>query len=185
MCSVLEADQCTQAVKYGKRRCLEISNGEAVMQKRKLEWKSRHKWSPILVKENMSGVVASVKADSCITDIAQFMRDERVGCVPVIEDGKIIGIITDRDITCRAIASGRDPATTTAEAIMTSDVSCCFEDDLLVKAAEIMAEKGVRRLPVLNQDEEMVGLLTADDLALHTDHLLLGNVIESIYEPHA
>jgi CBS domain-containing protein len=68
---------------------------------------------------------------------------------------------------------------------MTGDVSCCFEDDLLDKAAGIMAEKQVRRLPVLNRDEELVGLLTADDLAWHTDHGLLGTVIESVTEAHA
>ncbi len=155
------------------------------MQKRELKWKSRHKWTPVLVKENMSGEVASVEVDAYVTDIAQLMRAEGVGCVPVMEDGKLIGIITDRDIMCRVTASGDDPATTTAKAIMTSNVSYCFVDDLLAKAAGIMVENGVRRLPVLNQNEEMVGLLTADDLALHTDHMLLGNVIEGIYEPHA
>jgi CBS domain-containing protein len=68
---------------------------------------------------------------------------------------------------------------------MTGDVSCCFEDDLLVKAAGIMVEKQVRRLPVLNRDEDLVGLLTADDLAWHTDHILLGTVIQRVYEAHA
>jgi CBS domain-containing protein len=155
------------------------------MPRRELDWTSKHKWAPITVKENMSRDVASVEAETCVTDIAQLMRDQVIGCVPVKEDAKVIGIITDRDITCRVTSSGRDPATTTAKAIMTGDVSCCFEDDLLVKAAEIMAEKQVRRLPVLNRDEELVGLLTADDLAWHTDHMLLGAVIKSVYEAHA
>lgn len=155
------------------------------MARRELDWKSRHKWTPITVKENMSSDVASVDTETCLTDIAKLMRDQDVGCVPVKENGKVIGIITDRDVTCRLTAGGRDPATTTAKAIMTGDVSCCFEDDLLVKAAGIMAEKRVRRLPVLNRDEDLVGLLTADDLAWQTDQMLLGTVIKSVYEAHA
>ncbi len=155
------------------------------MPRRKLDWKSKHKWAPIKVQENMSRDVASVVVETCLTDIAKLMRDEDVGCVPVRENGKVIGIITDRDITCRVTASGRDPATITAKAIMTGDVSCCFEDDLLAEAAGIMAEKRVRRLPVLNREEYLVGLLTADDLAWHTDQMLLGTVIQRVYEAHA
>ena len=155
------------------------------MPRRELDWKSRHKWARITVKENMSSDVAAVDMETCLTDIAKLMRDQEVGCVPVKENGKVIGIITDRDVTCRVTASGRDPGTTIAKEIMTGDISCCFEDDLLVKAAGIMAEKRVRRLPVLNRDEELVGLLTTDDLAWHTDHLLLGTVIQSVYEGHA
>jgi len=155
------------------------------MPRRTLGWKSRHRWAPITVKENMSGDVVSVDSETCVTHIAKLMRDESVGCVPVKENGNLIGIITDRDITCRVTANGRDPATTKAKAVMTGDVSCCFEDDLLVDAAGIMEKERVRRLPVLNQDEELVGLLTADDLTWHTDHILLGTVMQSVSEPHA
>lgn len=147
------------------------------MARRELGWASKQKWAPITVKENMSRDVESVGAESCVMDVAQLMRDQVIGCVPVKKDGKVIGIITDRDITCRVTVSGRDPATTTAKEIMTSDVSCCFEDDTLTKAAEIMAEKRVRRLAVLNRDEDLVGLLTADDLAWQTDNMLLGKVV--------
>jgi CBS domain-containing protein len=155
------------------------------MPKRTLGWKSRHRWAPITVKENMSSDLVSVDPETCVTHIAKLMRDESVGCIPVKENGKLIGIITDRDITCRVTASGHDPATTTAKAVMTGDVSCCFEDDLLVDAAGIMEKERVRRLPVLNRDEELVGLLTADDLTWHTDHILLGTVMQSVSEPHA
>lgn len=154
------------------------------MQRRELKWTSRHKWTAIRVKENMSRDLVSVDPETCATDIAKLMLDEYVGCVPVKENGQVIGIITDRDITCRITAKGRDPATTTAKVIMTRDISCCFEDDLLLDAAKIMAEKHVRRLPVLNRDEELVGLLTADDLAYETDRQLISKVIESTYQPH-
>lgn len=155
------------------------------MHRRELKWTSSHKWAPVRVQENMSRDLVSVDPETCVTDIAKLMQDEYVGCVPVKENGEVIGIITDRDITCRITAKGRDPATTTAKVIMTRDISCCFEDDLLLDAAKIMAEKHVRRLPVLNRGEELVGMLTADDLAYETDRQLLGKVIESTYEPHS
>jgi CBS domain-containing protein len=161
------------------------SKGEVTMARRELDWKSRPNWANITVKENMSSDVVSVGPETCLRDIAKLMRDGGVGCVPIKENGKVIGIVTDRDITCRVTASSRDPGTTTAKAIMTGDVGCCFEDDLLSKAAGIMVEKQVRRLPVLNRNEELVGLLTADDLSWHTDKMLLGRVIESVSEAHA
>jgi CBS domain-containing protein len=132
----------------------------------------------------MSKDVTYVEPGMSVTDIAKLLSDEDIGCVPVKENGKVIGIITDRDITCRVTANDRDPATTTAKEIMTGDVSCCFEDDLLRDAAEVMEKKRIRRLPVVDRDEELVGLLTADDLAWHTDHTLLGEVIERVYEAH-
>ena len=129
--------------------------------------------------------VFTVTTGQTLSDAAQFMWDHDFGSVPVVDQShRVVGMITDRDITCRVTASGHNPATTTAKAIMTGDVSCCFEEDPLVKAAEIMEEKRVRRLPVHNQDEVLVALLTADDLAWHTDHTLLGEVIETVYEVH-
>lgn len=154
------------------------------MPRKELDWKSRHRWSPITVRENMSKQVADVNPGMCVRDIAKLLRDEEIGCVPVKENGKVIGIITDRDITCRVTAGDQDPATTTAKEIMSGDVSCCFEDDLLSDAAKVMEQRRVRRLPVLNREKELVGLLTADDLAWHTDHTLLGEVVERVYEGH-
>lgn len=154
------------------------------MRRRELEWSSRSIWAPISVKENMSKDVASVTAETCVAEIARRLRDEMIGCVPVTDGGKVVGIITDRDITCRVTAAGLDPVTTTAKAIMTTNVSVCFEDDLLGDAAKIMGDRRVRRLPVLDRNEELVGLLTADDLAWHTDSLLIGRVIGTVSEPH-
>lgn len=154
------------------------------MSRKELNWKSRHKWAPITVNENMSKNVKPIGPGICVIDIAKLLRDESIGCVPVTENDKVIGIITDRDITCRVTANDRNPATTIAKEIMTGDVSCCFEDDLLVDAARIMEKKRVRRLPVLDRKEELVGMLTADDLAWHTDHALLGEVVASVSEIH-
>jgi CBS domain-containing protein len=150
------------------------------MSKKEQNWKFWRKWGSIKVKENMSKDIRHVRPEMCVRDIANLFRDEKIGCVPVNENGKVIGIITDRDITCRVIAVDRDPATITAKEIMTSDVSCCFENDLLHDAAEIMEKTRVRRLPVLDRNEELVGLLTVDGLARNADHALLGKVVERV-----
>jgi CBS domain-containing protein len=150
------------------------------MQINNQNWKFWQKWSSIKVKEIMSKDIRHVKAEICVRDVASLFRDEITGCVPVKENGKVIGIITDRDITCRVTAEDRDPATVTAKEIMTGDVSCCFEDDLLCDAAEVMEKKRIRRLPVLDRDEELVGLLTADVLARNADYTLFGKVMERV-----
>jgi CBS domain-containing protein len=154
------------------------------MSRKELSWKSRLKWAPITIKENMSKDVKPIGPGVYVTDIAKLLRDEGVGCVPVKENNKVIGIITDRDITCRVTANDRNPATTVAKEIMSGDVSCCYEDDLLANAAKVMEKRRVRRLPVLDRNEELVGILTADDLAWHTDHSLLGEVVASVSEIH-
>jgi CBS domain-containing protein len=155
------------------------------MPRKELEWKFRHKWAPITVEENMSRQLVTVGPAGCVSDIAKLMRDEVVGCVVVEKEGDLIGIVTDRDITVKVTAEGRDPQTTTARDIMAGDVAWCFEDDNLTRAAEIMANKRVRRLPVLSGDRKLVGLLTADDLVWHTDNVFLGRVFEHVSEPHA
>ncbi|MHC4984492.1 MAG: CBS domain-containing protein [Planctomycetota bacterium] len=142
------------------------------------------KWGPMKVKENMSSHVASVGPGASATEIARLLRDQHIGCVPVLEGEQLIGMVTDRDVTCRILAEGRDPDKTTASDFMSKDVSVCFEDDFLTHAAEIMEDKHVRRLAVVDRDKHLVGILTADDLSWHTDHMLLGEVVESVYERH-
>ena len=150
----------------------------------KIGWKSKSKWAPIKIKENMSANVASVSRETSAAEIARILRDKHIGCVPVVENDQLIGMITDRDITCRVLAEGRNPDSTTASDIMSKDVSACFEDDCLADAAQIMEDHQVRRLPVLDREKRIVGILTADDLSWHTDHQLVGEVIEAVYERH-
>jgi CBS domain-containing protein len=132
----------------------------------------------------MSANVASVSSNISAAEIAKLMRDKHIGCVPVVENDHLIGMITDRDITCRVVAAGRSAGSTTAGEIMSKDMSVCYEDDFLADAAHIMERDQVRRLPVVDREKRIVGILTADDLSWHTDHLLLGEVIETVYEHH-
>jgi CBS domain-containing protein len=128
-------------------------------------WRIKLGWAPIKVKEKMSSDVELVSPDIFLTDIGKTMREKKTGCVLVEENGRLIGIITDRDIACRATADGADYATITASAIMSKPVSYCFDDARLVDAAHIMQEKQVGRLPVLDRETRLVGMLTADHLS--------------------
>ena len=102
-------------------------------------------WAPIKVEEKMSSDVECVGPDISLADIGKTMRDQEIGCILVKENGQIIGIITDRDMTCRAVADCLDPATVTARAIMSKTVCYCFDDAYLSDAAHIMQEKQIRR----------------------------------------
>lgn len=130
----------------------------------KVGWRGKLGWAPIKVKEKMSSDVECISPDISLMDIGKTMREQEKGCVLIKENGQLIGIITDRDMTCRAIADGRDPATITARAIMSKPVSYCFDDAHLVDAAHIMQEKQIRRLPVFDREKRLVGLLTVDHL---------------------
>lgn len=131
----------------------------------KLGLRSKLGWAPIQVKEKMSSGVECVSPDISLTDIGKMMREQKIGCVLVEENGQLIGIITDRDMACRAIADSADSATITARAIMSKPVSYCFDDARLVDAAQIMQEKQLCRLPVFDRETRLVGILTADHLS--------------------
>jgi CBS domain-containing protein len=132
----------------------------------------------MLVKEAMSTKIETIAPKTTVRECARKMDQMDIGLLAVWEDGKLIGVLTDRDICCRAVAGGRDPATATAREIMTRDSASCFEDQDCTEAARIMEQKHVRRLTVMNHKNAMVGLLSVDDLARYS-HDLAGEVLES------
>jgi CBS domain-containing protein len=137
----------------------------------------------MLVKEIMTPTMDSVGSDFSLQETARRMRDVNVGSLPVWERGELLGMITDRDICCRAVAEGRDPARTTVGEIMSRDVSYCFGDDDIAEAAQLMERKHIRRLAVLNHDRTMAGFLSVDDLAHHS-HKLAGYVLDAARATH-
>ncbi len=141
------------------------------------------RFTPVRVEEIMHREVRQTNPDISLADAAKKMRDLDVGCLPVWENDELIGIITDRDVTCRAIAEARDPATTTVRDVMSQDVAFCFDDQRASEAARIMREKKVRRLPVFDHDKHMVGILTLSDLAIHTPQVT-GEVVRSVSTRH-
>jgi len=100
-----------------------------------------------------------------VRDAAQRMKNEDIGALPVGENDRLIGMVTDRDITVRAVAEGRDPSSTTVRDVMSEKIYYCFEDDDVEDAAKCMADNQVRRLPILNRDKRLTGIVSLADLA--------------------
>lgn len=119
----------------------------------------------MFVKEIMTPEAGCVGPEMCLQDLAGKMREMDVDCLPVMNGERLVGMITDRDITYRAVADGRDPTATTVRDVMSTEISSCFDDQHVGDAARIMAEKHVRRLLVLDHDEKMVGILALGDLS--------------------
>jgi CBS domain-containing protein len=134
------------------------------------------------VKEIMTPKVEWIAPDTTIQESARKMRELNVGSLPVWTDGELIGMVTDRDICCRAVADGHDPATTKVRDIMSAEATYCFEDQELSEVAQLMEEKHIRRLTVFDRDKAMVGFLSVGDLA-RSSHDLAGEVIEAVSTP--
>ena len=133
----------------------------------------------MLVKEIMTRKLESILPAVSLREAARKMRDLKLGSLTIAEDGKLIGMITDRDICCRGVADGFDPASTTVREIMSRYVSFCFSDDTVADAVRQMEEHHIRRLAVLNRDKTMAGFLSVDDLA-HYSRQLAGEVLDSV-----
>lgn len=100
-----------------------------------------------------------------LRDAAVLMRDGDLGILPVGENDRLVGTITDRDITVRAVALGKDPTATMVRDAMSNGVRYCFEDQTVDEAAQIMSDSQIRRLPVLDRDKRLVGIVAIGDLA--------------------
>ena len=136
------------------------------------------------IQEIMSSKVEIISPDSTIKDAARIMHDQHIGSLPVInESGKLLGIITDRDICCKVVATGRDAGWTKVHEVMHKDVATCFDDQDINDAAALMAEQHVRRLAVLSRNNNMSGFLSVDDLA-RGSHDLAGTVLEASMPVH-
>lgn len=134
------------------------------------------------VSELMTPSVETILPMDSLQQAATQMRELDVGSLPVCEDGRLKGMITDRDITIRGVADNK-PADTGVGEIMTAGVTWCYEDQEIQEAAELMKDKQLRRLPVLDRDRNLVGILAQADLATLSDELLTGEVVEKVSEP--
>ncbi len=118
------------------------------------------------VKDYMCSDVCCVKPETKINEIAKLMSEKHIGCVPVCDTNNCIcGIITDRDILLRSVACDKDTCNTTASQIMTTGVCTCKQDDEMTEAESIMANKQIRRLPVCDENNCVIGILTLGNLA--------------------
>lgn len=119
-------------------------------------------------REIMTTDVKTVGCATPIRDVAAAMRDGDVGSMPVVEGGRLVGIVTDRDIVIRAVADGRDAATAVGEA-MTTEIFSVKPDDFAFEAIRLMGDKQVRRVPVVNQDGSLAGIIAMADVALEME----------------
>ena len=135
------------------------------------------------VQEIMSTKVETIKPTSSLRATARTLSNLNVGALPVVDDGKLVGIITDRDISVYAIAIGRDPQSTDVQKVMSKEVFTCNENQDIEEAAEIMKLHNIRRLAVLDDADSISGIISIDDLA-HVSRELTGAVLESSQAIH-
>ena len=125
-----------------------------------------------------------ISPDASLAEAAQQMKLLDVGMLPVCENDRLVGTITDRDITVRAVAKDLVPHDATVGQVMTREIVYCLEDENIKTAALLMEERQIRRLPVLNRDKRLVGILSLGDLAIRTGkEKLAGQVLERVSEP--
>jgi CBS domain-containing protein len=136
------------------------------------------------VREVMTRGAECTLPDATVREAAVRMQTLDVGSLPVCENDRLVGMITDRDLTIRTTAAGADPNDARVRDAMTPQIYYCFEDQDVAEAARMMKEKQVRRLPVLSREKRMVGIVSLGDLAVEThDDLLAGNTLEAVSEP--
>ena len=136
------------------------------------------------LKDVMTRQVDVISPDASLEEAARKMDQLNVGPLPVCENERLVGLVTDRDITVRATAAGKDPRTTPVREAMSQDVLYCFEDQDVREAAELMESQQVRRVPVLDRSKRLVGMVSLGDLAADArDDRLTGEVLERVSEP--
>jgi CBS domain-containing protein len=130
----------------------------------------------------MTEYVEVITLETSIQEAAEQMRSLDVGVLPVCDGDRLVGILTDRDLAVRAVADGRDPKSTPIEEIMTRQVVCCFEDQDIEEAERVMEKNQIRRLPVLDRDKRIVGIVSLGDLAVKNDENRAGTTLERVSE---
>lgn len=134
------------------------------------------------IREVMTDQVNSVRVDTPISAIARSLRDEDIGSTPVVDRDKLVGMVTDRDIVTRIIAADKDPKSCTARDAMSPKVLYCYDDQTVEEVLENMGDMQIRRLPVVNRDKRLVGIVSLGDLSKAASQAA-GNALREISEP--
>ena len=138
------------------------------------------------VKDIMTRDVEVARRDTLVTDVAERMRGYDIGILPVCDGDQLVGLVTDRDITVRATANKLHPELVRCQDVMTPNVVFCFEDQEVADAGAIMQDHKNRRVPVVNQQRRLVGIISIGDIALGTgDTKLVGVSIQEVSAPDA
>ena len=136
------------------------------------------------VKDIMTEQVEIVHPDDSLKEAAQKMRVRDVGFLPVCDGDRLVGVVTDRDITLRSTAEGTDPNTSIGRDLMTSPIVYCFDDQDVKEAAKLMEEHQIRRVAVVTREaKRLVGVVSLGDIARKSTKKVSAEVLESVSEP--
>ena len=135
------------------------------------------------IRDVMTPNPRTASSSQSLTEAAQMMKNEDAGSLPVVDAGRLVGIVTDRDIVVRAVAEGVDPGMLTVGEIASRRVVAITADQSLDDALALMERYQVRRLPVIERDDEVVGILAQADIALAVREKRAGEVLEEISKP--
>lgn len=136
------------------------------------------------VRDAMHEGVTWVEPNAGIADLARMMRDEDIGSIPVGENDRLVGMVTDRDIVCKGLADGKDVSALTARDVMSGPIVYCRADEEVDDAVRIMEEHEIRRLPVINENKRMVGILSMGDIADCASRDLTAEVTRAVADHH-
>lgn len=145
--------------------------------------KVKQAMSPLHVKQAMHKGCTWCHPDMSLSEVAKILRDEDIGAVPIGENDKLIGMVTDRDIVCRGVALG-DISSLTARDVMTAGIEWCFEDDDMNTAIQLMEEQHLRRMPVMNFNKRMVGMLSLGDVSHMVANEQCGELTSAVTAHH-
>lgn len=137
------------------------------------------------VKEAMHKGVEWVDPDTPVIELAKLMRKHDIGAIPIGENDRLVGMVTDRDIVCKGLAqNGAEAGRMKARDVMTPGIHCCREDDDLARAVKHMEQLKVRRLPVINKSKRMVGMLSLGDLGQAAPGELVSECVRNVAAHH-
>ena len=137
------------------------------------------------VKDVMHKGVDWVSPETPVSELAKLMCEHDIGAIPIGENDRLIGMVTDRDIVCKGLAQDTfDAGRATARDVMTANIHCCREDEDLAKAVRHMEELKVRRLPVINKNKRMIGMLSLGDVGQAAPVELLSECVRSVSAHH-
>jgi CBS domain-containing protein len=131
----------------------------------------------------MTSNPTSVVADNPVVEAARIMKDKDVGIVPVVEGGRLVGTVTDRDIAVRVVAEGKDPQSVRVREIASTDVVTVDPQQDLDEALRLMASHQVRRLPVVEEGGKLIGIVAQADVAREANDKQTGELVEEISQP--
>lgn len=137
------------------------------------------------VKDAMHKGVEWVEPTTSVVEIATKMSEHDIGAIPIGENDRLIGMVTDRDIVIRGVVKGGTISNLTARDVMTKGIVYCRDDEELDDALRIMEQKKIRRMPVIDASKRMVGMLSLGDISHKTSHELTGELAAAVSEHHA